>query len=191
LRIGLLGGSFDPIHLGHLRTAENAREGLHLDLVVLMPAASPPHRPAPLASAFDRYAMVALAAAGHPALLPSDLELRRDGPSYTVDTLEALGQAHPGAELVLIVGSDNLAKLGEWRQLQRIMELATLAVVERPGARAGTDAALPAGRVRRVPGSEMPISSQDLRQRVKEGRSIRYLTPAAVAEYIDRRGLDR
>ena len=188
----MLGGTFDPIHVGHLRAAENARTALGLDAVVLVPAARPPHRESPSASALDRYAMVALAAAGRPELVPSDLELRRDGPSYTVDTVAALREAHPGAEVVLVIGSDQLPTVPEWREPARLLDLCTLAVVARPGVETAVPPGLPGETmIRRVPSSELAVSSSDLRQRLREGESVRFLVPDAVADYIAKRGLYR
>jgi nicotinate-nucleotide adenylyltransferase len=191
MTLGLLGGTFDPIHFGHLRAAENARVALGLDQVLLMPAGQPPHRDAPVAPALDRYAMVALAAGGHSGLVPSDLELRRDGPSYTVDSVAALKDADPEAEIVLILGSDQLPTLPEWREPRRLLEMCTLAVVERPGVATGVPDGLPRDKVRRVPGSELAVSSRDLRRRIGEGGSVRFLVPDAVADYIAKRGLYR
>ncbi|HEV7498430.1 MAG TPA: nicotinate (nicotinamide) nucleotide adenylyltransferase, partial [Vicinamibacteria bacterium] len=131
MKLGLLGGMFDPIHIGHLRAAEIVRESLALDEVVFMPAGAPPHRGQPEASGMDRYAMVALATAGERAFLPSDLELRRDGVSYTVDTVAALKESRPDADVVLIVGSDNLPMIAEWRDPERLLEMCTVAVVAR------------------------------------------------------------
>jgi nicotinate-nucleotide adenylyltransferase len=191
VRVGVLGGTFDPIHLGHLRAAENARVALGLGLVTLVPAAVPPHREPPAATALDRYTMVALAAAGHPGLVPSDIELRREGPSYTVDTVAALREATPGAEIVLVVGSDQLPTLPEWRDPGRLLEMCTLAVVERPGVEATLPPGLPRDKVARVPGSELAVSSRDLRRRLKDGGTVRFLVPDAVADYIAKRGLYR
>ncbi len=184
-----MGGTFDPIHHGHLRAAENARTSLALDRVAFMPARVPPHRPAPGASALHRYTMVGLAVVGHAAFYVSPLELEREGPSYTVDTVGALGQA---AEVVLIVGSDNLPLLPEWKDVGRLLELCTVAVVTRPGEDAGAfPPSLPEGRFVAVGGSEVPVSSSDLRARVADGRSIRYLVPNAVCRYIEDQGLYR
>ena len=119
--MGLLGGMFDPIHLGHLRAAEIVREALALHEVVFVPAGVPPHRGRPVAEGMDRYAMVALATAGDPAFVPSDLELRREGPSYTVETVAELRAQYPQAEVVLIVGSDNLPMMADWREPERLL----------------------------------------------------------------------
>jgi len=192
LKLGLMGGMFDPIHFGHLRAAENARETLGLDRVHFVPAAMPPHRAAPTASSLDRYAMVALATAGDATFVPWDGEIRREGASYTVDTAEALLHENPGAALTLIVGADNLALLPQWKEPKRLLELCTVAVVGRPGERPPEFApALDPKRFVHVEGSHLPIASSALRERVRAGRSVRYLVPDAVAGYIDKRGLYR
>jgi nicotinate-nucleotide adenylyltransferase len=191
VKLGLMGGMFDPIHFGHLRAAENAREALRLDRVAFVPAALPPHRPAPSASAIDRYAMVALATASDPGFIPWDGEIRREGPSYTVDTAEALLAEHPGAALTLIVGADNLALLPQWKDPARLLALCTVAVVGRPGEGEEPAAGLDPARFVRVEGSHLPIASRSLRDRVRAGRSVRYLVPDAVAGYIEKRGLYR
>jgi nicotinate-nucleotide adenylyltransferase len=187
VKLGILGGTFDPIHLGHLRAAETAREALALESVAFVPAHLPPHRPEATASARDRFAMLALATAGNSRFGVSDLELEREGPSYTVDTLRALRASNPGAEMVLIVGSDTFPEMSTWRDHETVFALATVAVVGRPGA-----AALPDGRQAiAVEGAGLPISSTEIRRRVGQRRSIRYLVVDAVAEYIEKRGLYR
>jgi nicotinate-nucleotide adenylyltransferase len=199
VKVGVMGGTFDPIHLGHLRAAENAREGLGLDEVRFVPAQVPPHRPAPVSSARDRFAMVALATALHPRFVPDDLELKREGPSYTVDTIARLREERPADEVVLVVGSDTLPELSSWKDHERLMRLCTVAVVTRPDDGADDDAAAysphgagdPAPAVRRVPGPGLAVSATEIRRRVKEGRSIRYLVPETVADYIAKRGLYR
>jgi len=187
VRVGLLGGTFDPIHLGHLRAAENAREALALERVAFVPAAQPPHRMAPSGSARDRFAMVALATAGHAGFFVSDAELDRDGPSYTVDTLRAWRALRPADELVLVVGSDAFVEMGTWRESESLFALCTVAVVARPGE------ALPLGPGPAVPvsGPSLPVSSTEIRRRVAEGKSVRYLVPEAVADFIEKRGLYR
>ena len=192
MKLGVLGGMFDPIHYGHLRAAENAREALGLDQVAFVPAAVPPHRAAPSATALDRYAMVVLGTASHAAFAPWDGELRREGPSYTVDTLQALLDENPGAQLTLIVGADNLSLLPQWKDPERLLSLCTVAVVGRPGAAGTAAAAAPdPSRFVAVEGSELPIASSALRERVRAGRSVRYLVPEPVAGYIEKRGLYR
>ena len=191
MKMGLLGGTFDPIHLGHVRAAEIVREALGLDEVDFVPARVPPHRPPPSASALDRYAMVALATAGHAAFVPSDLEMQREGPSYTVETVASLKDRRPGTEVVLIVGSDNLPLLAEWREPERLLQMCTVAVVERPGAARAPAHGLPPERLRHVEGEALPIASRDLRERIRAGKSVAHLVPAGVADYIEKRGLYR
>jgi nicotinate-nucleotide adenylyltransferase len=199
LKIGLMGGTFDPIHLGHLRAAENAREALGLDEVAFVPAGSPPHRRGPLSPALDRYAMVCLATAAHPAFVASDLELRRQGPSYTADTVKALREERPRDSVVLIVGSDTFPEMTSWREPESLFALCSVAVVPRPGEsgeppRASQPAPdhLPSSvGVAFLEQPSLPVSGTEIRRRVREGRSIRYLVPEAVAEYIRKRGLYR
>lgn len=190
-RLGVFGGTFDPVHLGHLRAAEVAREALALDRVLLVPSGRPPHRAAAVAAALDRFAMLALATAAHPDFVLSDLELRNQEPTYTVDTLEALHALLPASELFLIVGTDAFAELGTWREPERVLASCTVTVVERPGVAAASPR-LPAGaRVTRVERPALPFSSSDVRRLLKEGSSVRYLVPEEVADYIEKRGLYR
>ena len=196
-RTAVFGGSFNPIHYGHLLLADEVLETLALDLVLFVPAAVPPHKsPAYLAPADDRYRMVTLATAGHPKFAVSGLELRRAGPSYTVDTLTALGI--PRDELFLIVGSETFLDFLTWREPRQIAELARLVVVPRVGS-AFDPASAAAQKVVREIGQEplvarvtsLPISASDLRRRVREGRSIAYRVPDAVAAYIRAKRLYR
>lgn len=187
MKVGLLGGTFDPIHLGHLHAAEAAREALSLDAVWFVPAGVPPHRPQAASSGRDRYAMVALATAGNPRFAVSDVEFEREGPSYTVDTLRELRRAHPDAEFVLIVGSDTFAEMDTWREHEAVFELARVAVVVRPGTPALPDAS----RAVAVEGVGLPISATEIRRRAAEGRSVRYLVTDAVADFITKRSLYR
>jgi len=191
VKLGLLGGMFDPIHLGHLRAAEIVRESLGLDEVIFVPAGVPPHRGRPAAAGLDRYAMVALATSTQRAFLPSDVELAREGPSYTVETVAQLRGRHPQAEVFLIVGSDNLPMIAEWREPERLLEMCTVAVVERPGSAPAPAGKVPPARLRRVEGTTLPIASRDLRERIRAGRSVRHLVPDGVADYIEKRGLYR
>jgi nicotinate-nucleotide adenylyltransferase len=185
VRIGLLGGSFDPIHRGHLRLAALARETLGLEHVLLVPAGRPPHRAAPAGDAFDRYAMTALAAADDPSLRPSPLELQRPGPSYTVDTLEALGAGAPGVEFFLLLGADAAALLPSWHRAARVLELARVAVVGRPGR----DGAAPPPGTLALPTTGLDVSSSALRAEIRAGRDVRAQVGDGVADYIAKRRL--
>jgi nicotinate-nucleotide adenylyltransferase len=190
VRLGVFGGTFDPIHLGHLRAAENALECLELDRVAFIPAGTPPHRAEPLSSPLDRYAMTALATAGHPRFAVSDVEIRRDGPSYTVDTVADLRREIPGADVFVIVGSDTFPEMATWKEHERLLALCTVAVVARPGEAGSTGDRGP-GRVARVEGPGLDISASAIRARVRERKGIRYLVPDAVADYIAKRALYR
>ena len=184
MRIGIFGGSFDPIHHGHLILARAAREELGLDRIVFIPANMSPHktdtRPA---TAEDRWNMVKLAIRGEDAFTASDVELRRPAPSYTVDTLRDFRAEQPDDEFVLLIGADNVAKFDTWREPQEIRRLAPIAVLDRAGNEAAHDWPV----VRR----QIDISSTDIRTRVTAGCSIRYLTPASVCDYITAQGLYR
>ena len=190
MKVGLLGGTFDPIHLGHLRAAENARESLGLDSVVFVPARTPPHRKGPLATPLDRYAMTAIATTGHPSFGASDLELRRDGPSYTVDTVAAWLGEHPEDSVVLIVGSDTYAEMATWKDPERLASLCSVAVAARLGETASESNGTPQRR-EEIEGPGLPISSTEVRRRIGAGQSVRYLVPEGVADYITKRGLYR
>jgi nicotinate-nucleotide adenylyltransferase len=191
VRIGLYGGTFDPIHLGHLRAAETAREAFCLDLVAFLPAAVPPHREAPVSPAEDRLAMARLATATHPRFEAWDAELRRPGPSYTVETVSTLVSERPSDSFVLVVGADTWPEMASWREPERLLRLVEVAVVDRPGCPGG-ELRLPfpgARGVRRAEGPSLPISATAIRERVARGLSVRFLVPDAVADYIEARRL--
>ncbi len=181
-RIGLLGGTFNPIHLGHLVLAEEARERLTLDEVWFIPVAVPPLKDDPeLASATDRLRMVELAIADQPAFRACDVEIRRGGRSYTIDTLRAMRAEHGAARhLVCLVGADACAQLPAWREWATILTLCEFVVAVRPGYRLN---ALPDG-VRRLEIPLLDISATDIRRRLAQGRSIRFLIPEAVRRYV-------
>lgn len=197
-RIGVLGGTFNPPHLGHLLIAQEALDQLGLAQVRFVPAAVPPHKEVPTdPGAPARLAMVTAALGADPRFAADDLELRRGGPSYTVDTLRALHATYPGAELTFIVGGDMAASLPTWRDPAEVVALARLAVAEREGA-ARADilerlATIP-GAVEQVDFFDLPridFSSSLVRRRVAAGRPITYLVPDRVAEYIAQHGLYR
>ena len=188
-RIGVFGGTFDPPHLGHLALAERARDQLGLERVWFVPAADPPHKRDRAKSPFARrLAMTKLAVRGNPAFHVSDLESRRPGPSYTVETVRAIQRRLPGHELVLLLGADSLNDLPTWHEPQEIERLARLAVAPRLDR---------AGRARRgAPRADfeldapvLELSSSDLRARARRGESLRYLVPDAVAVYVRRHRL--
>lgn len=200
-RLGLFGGSFDPVHNGHLALARCALEQATLDRVWLIPAAVQPHKPrGPVAPDADRLAMLRLAVAGEPRLEASTLELDRGGMSYTIDTLRAARAAAPGAALLLLMGADTLHDLPQWREPGAVLALATPLVTARPGepepnftALAGLVPPDRLAEVRRLTLRVPPhdISSSEVRRRVAEGRTLEGLVPDAVAHYIAERGLYR
>lgn len=188
--VGILGGTFDPIHNGHLAIAEEARETLGLERVLLVPAAAPPHKPGRLVTdPAHRLALARLAVEDNPSFAVSGLEIERGGASYTVDTLVALA-ADGIAEPWFILSAEALADFESWRSPERILELCRLAVVPRGGYepldRAWVAERFPGreDRVRFLPGPLLPISGSVVRRRAAVGRSVRYLVPDAVARYI-------
>jgi nicotinate-nucleotide adenylyltransferase len=195
VRIGILGGTFNPPHLAHLVCAQEAYLQLSLGRVLLIPALVPPHKPVDDEPGIDhRLEMCRLAIDGDERFEVSDIEARREGPSYTVDTLEELHANQPESELFLIVGGDVALGFSGWRQPERVLTLATLAVAERAGGtRAAVESAL--GQVaggERAQFFDMPaieISSTMLRDRARRGEPTRYLVPDAVRSYIDQRRL--
>ncbi|GAC1386976.1 MAG: nicotinate-nucleotide adenylyltransferase [Marmoricola sp.] len=190
MRVGVLGGTFNPPHLGHLICAQEAHRELSLDRVLMIPARIPPHKPVEHEpGAEHRLELCRRATAGDGRFEVSALELSREGPSYTVDTLRTLTENDPQAELFLIVGGDLAAGLHWWREPERVLELATVAVAKRRGtARSSVDAALnslPGGeRARFFSMPRIGVSSTLVRRRVRSGQPIRYLVPDAVAGYI-------
>jgi len=184
-RVGVFGGTFDPVHVGHLAIALAALESVPLDRVLFVPARRSPLKDRdPLASVSDRVAMLEAAVASEPRFALSPVELDRDGVSYTVDTLEALRSE---GDLFLILGSDALADLERWREPDRIRELATILVAARPGAPEPD----PMHGARAFDAPRLDISSRELRARAARGMSLRYLVPDAVWEHIKERGLYR
>jgi nicotinate-nucleotide adenylyltransferase len=188
--LGVFGGTFDPVHVGHLLLAERAREELGLDRVLFIPAHIPPHKrtATSIVTGEHRARMLELAVASNPSFFVSRHELNRQGISYTVDTLESLQNTEPRPLLWLLIGADNAQDFRSWRDPGRIAELASIAVWRRPG----TD--LPAEllrefRFRTVRAPLIDISSSEIRARVALDRSIRYLVPEPVADYIECHGL--
>ena len=196
MRVGVLGGTFDPIHIGHLVAAEEARVCLDLEKVAFVPANLPPHKLHMSVTATEhRLKMVQLAIADNPCFVLSRVDVDRFGPSFTVDTIELLRDEYgPNGELYFIMGADSLADLLTWHRPERLIRLCRIVALARPGYRADLeelDRLLP-GTMARVQLLEMPlleISSSDLQRRVQMGLSIRYLVPPAVEAYIRQHGL--
>jgi nicotinate-nucleotide adenylyltransferase len=201
--LGILGGTFNPIHRAHLRLAEVAQAELSLSKVLFVPAGDPPLKQAGVAPAHHRLAMVRLALADRPGFEVLELELERSGPSYTVDTLAELARRNPGARLWFIVGADALAQLEQWRSPERLFELASFAAARRPGSPGGLAELLPprlarsfrpkderswlhvSGNVlRELPFAPLDVSATEIRRRAARGEDIGYWVPPRVAAYI-------
>jgi nicotinate-nucleotide adenylyltransferase len=198
-RVAVFGGTFDPVHLGHLIMGEQAREQAKLDQVWFVPAASPPHKQGrPITPFAQRVEMLNLAIAGQPAFQVNELENNRSGPSFTADTLSELKRQHPQTDFYLLIGSDCMPDLPGWHQPIRVIELAGLLVVARPGwpvmsaDELGAALRLPAEAALRYQVIEAPlvdIASRDLRRRAAQGRSLRFQVPRAVECYIHEKKL--
>ncbi len=194
MKLGIFGGTFDPVHHGHLLLAECCREQCELDQIWFMPAHVPPHKQGrTLSPAFRRLEMLQLATAGHPSFFVSDIEIERGGVSYTVETLMRVREMHPEAEIFFLMGADSLKDLPTWREAKRICELAVPIVVRRRGSPEPDFDSLTglvlATRLATIIEHQvqMPLigfSSTSIRDAVAGGRSIRFLTPHAVEQYI-------
>ena len=205
MRIGIFGGTFNPVHQGHLIAAEEVRERFHLDRVLFVPSARPPHKPRPgLLAAEHRLAMTRLAVEGNPAFAVSTVEVERRGPSYSVETVEALARTWGrDARFFFVLGIDAFCEIDTWHRPERLLALCDFIVISRPGRNlsearevlarrfsvpwpaSSETAALPGGRrlhLARVPAVE--ISSTEIRRRLADGRSVKYLLPEAVESYI-------
>jgi len=179
--IGVLGGSFDPVHNAHLAVARTALAELRLGKVLWIPSGTPPHREAPKTSAAHRAAMVGLAIAGEPRFVLDQREMRKAALGYTVETLEDLrAELGPKAGLVLLIGADQYARLNTWHRWKELFDLAQIAVFARPGLELDD-----AQRVTVVPMAPLDISSTAIRERIAKGGSVRGLMPAAVLDYIE------
>ena len=188
-RIGIFGGSFDPVHDAHVALAKLALAELRLDELIWVPAGQPWQKPRAITPAEDRAAMVRLAIEGEPRFTLSRLEIERDGPSYTLDTVRALQAARPGLTWYLVIGQDQYAGFHTWHGWQELLGLVTLAIANRPDAPLAADP-----QVLRVPHAAvalpmMDISSTDIRERIAQGQGTAGLVPAAVARYIARHHL--
>ena len=196
-RVGVLGGSFDPPHWGHLLLAQDAREQFALDRVLLIPCRQSPHKPDRRpAAGKHRLAMLEQAVQGVPGLEVCDLELRRRGVSYTVATLDRLHALHPETRWFWIIGADMLPELHAWKDVGRLLTLCDVIVCERPGAAATLPPHLPPDRAQavmrhRMAGRAVALSSSEIRARVRAGRTIRFMVPPVVEDYILRHRLYR
>jgi nicotinate-nucleotide adenylyltransferase len=214
MRLGIFGGTFDPVHVAHLRCAEEAREALALDRVLFIPAATPPHkRHKPVARAEHRLAMLRLAVAGNRAFRVSAMELERTGPSYSVDTLRRLRADLPGStELVFLLGLDAFRDIHTWKEYRALFDLTDFAIFARPGYRLRSFRALipvatrkdfcygrnrqtlrhkSGSQVRYLELTALDISASTIRERIRRAQSVRYLVPLPVERYIARHRLYR
>lgn len=203
--IGMLGGTFDPVHFGHLRAGLEVVEALQLDQLRLIPCALPPHRQQPVATTQQRRFMLELAIKNHPKLMVDDRELNREGPSYTVDTLHSLREDYSDNPLFVLMGTDAFFQLPDWSRWQQIIELAHIVVMQRPGEdetlpealtdwyanhrATATDKALAAGKIWTVPVTQLAISATQIRTALQTGKDVRYLLPDAVISLIEQMGL--
>jgi nicotinate-nucleotide adenylyltransferase len=194
-RVGVMGGTFDPIHHGHLVTAEEAVVQFGLDQVVFVPTGRPWMKADRVVSpSEDRYLMTVVATASNPRFSVSRVEIDREGPTYTVDTLRELADEHPDAELYFITGADAILEIFDWKDPEDVLGLAHFIAATRPGYDlARFEAAAPTHhpKVSTMDIPALAISSSDIRERVKEGRAIRYLLPEGVKSYIEKQGLYR
>jgi nicotinate-nucleotide adenylyltransferase len=206
--IGILGGSFDPVHFGHLRAAEESRQRLKLDKILLIPGGQPPHRDMPMASAEDRMLMLQAAVQSNPAFTVDDQELRRDGPSYTLLTLQQLQQQFPDQSLCLLLGFDAFAGIDGWHEWQQLFDYCHVAVMQRPGQRSNFTGEIrniverrkvdeyalqdqQCGKIVFLDVTQLDIASSRIRQLIADGFSPRYLVPDSVLELIDTKNIYR
>lgn len=192
MRIGIFGGTFDPLHLAHLRVAEEVAEKQHLDKVLFIPAGHPPHRRAPQASPEHRLAMVRLGVAGNPRFASSDCEIKRPGPSYTVDTLAQLKQKYPLDKFFLLMGMDQLLTLHAWLDVPRLLDLCHVVAFSRPGQPLPEPNSISGPGHKALPQkvytlqtvSALEISATLIRRRARRGESLKYLLPEPVITYL-------
>ena len=194
-KVGIFGGSFNPVHLGHLLIAQCAMERMDLASVLFMPCPSPPHKPSgDLAPAPHRFEMLRLAIADNPVFNVSDREMRRSGTTYTIDTLEAMKRESPETSFYFIIGSDTLFELHTWKRIENLLPLCRFITLLRPGStitkEAATHLKLPDPwpetlLADTINTRQIDIASSDIRRRIAQGRSIRYLVPRSVDAYIE------
>jgi nicotinate-nucleotide adenylyltransferase len=190
-KIGLLGGTFDPIHSGHLIAAQAAQESAKLDEIWFIPTLSPPHKPQPGADSSHRRQMLQLAIEDNPTFRVEDIELERESTSYTIDTVISLQEQYPEIMFYWIVGSDMVKDLPNWRRVEELVKRISFIGLERPD-QPGDDSVLPSFVRRRLLRAAMPpigLSSSEIRRRLREGRSVRYMLPESVLDFIRKEGL--
>lgn len=191
-KIGIMGGTFDPIHIGHLVTADAVRIEYRLDKVLFIPAGNPPHKQgSQVTPTLHRYIMTAMATYSNPFFFVSAIEMERPGPSYTIDTIRHLYEHYGGqAKLYFITGADAVGDLPTWNNIDQLLDLCDFVATTRPGCVSAIDdvirhfGAKGAERIHRLTTPELEISSTDIRDRVKKGRSIKYIVPESVENYI-------
>ena len=189
MRIALFGGTFDPIHWGHLLLAESARASHHLDRILFIPAGIPPHKSPPQVSAPHRFAMVCRAIASNPSFEASDWEIRQQRAVYAFETIAHFRRLWPRHKLFFIVGSDSLQQIDRWRMGRSLLDQCVFLVAERPGTPPSALAPVLRREARRIPGPAIPLSSHEIRARVRQGKSIRYQVLEPVERYIRRKRL--
>ena len=196
MKLGIFGGTFDPIHYGHLLLAEVCRQELGLDEVRFVPAGNPPHKSGEVSDGHARADMVGLAVSGYPEFTIDRREIRRAGPSFTVLTLDEIAQENPDSELFFLMGADSLHDFSTWREPDRILELATVVAVNRPGESIPAPhelgrlaGSLDPSRIQLISMPGTCISATDLRNRVQDGRGLRFLTPRAVEVFLTEHNL--
>jgi nicotinate-nucleotide adenylyltransferase len=188
MKIGILGGTFNPVHIGHLILAEEAREKLYLDKIIFVPAYLPPHKEdIDIAPAAKRLEMLKLAIKGNKYFSVSDIETKRNGRSYTIDTIRSFKEAYPEDELYFIIGSDLLRYLDEWKDLSQIIQMVKFIAATRPGYALEK---IPA-YISTLPIRAVDISGFEIRQAIKQRKSFRYLVPEVVFNYINKKGIYR
>lgn len=192
-RIGVMGGTFDPIHLGHLMIAEAVWNEYRLDKILFIPSANPPHKSNVLTSAKHRFNMALLATCSNPHFEVSSIEMERQGPSYTVDTIKELKQIYgPDAELYFIIGADSIKELPTWHNIDELLTLCHFVATRRPGYEPDlklVEEDYKDADIRVLETPELEISSTDIRRRIKKGYSIQYITTEQVQQYIRKEGL--
>ena len=198
-RVGILGGTFDPIHVGHLMTAEAVRDEYHLDKVIFIPAAVPPHKQnQDVTEAMHRYVMTVLATCSNPNFEVSDIEMNRPGPSYTIDTIrELLERFGEDTEFYFITGADAIQEIHTWDRIEELLAMCHFIGASRQGCLPDVNqikasfGELGKRKIHRLETPELEISSTDIRNRIKKGYSIKYIVPTAVEQYIYKQGLYR